>query len=984
MFGNSGDELNDNVKSFQFRNVIAKQSEDQEVIYNLFGPKLLERVLDNKNSTCIVMGPPRSGKSYTFHSAPSPELSTGCCSFPVGSSTSDDDKSSHAGVFPRFCADVFQEAKTSNFRHPVLEISFFQLYGEKIIDLLAPNDNKHVESAPLSLKYSESIGTYVDNLTQHACKNLKSALDIYEQALSIHAHSMLDSKRAELRAASMVISVRLLHEIGESPTLCGTTTFVEVGGFEMTPSDFDVGDRVNRFSRVGHELESLRKVFTALGHDEHRIPYRSSCLTYVLRNGLGGKNKDTLQDAQLQKDLHYTAVIGCFSPSSDQYTANLSYLKALDNVQSYNDILEERAKRSKRGGMQNKGGGGGKMDESSAELPRELFFQKNLMLGFAAEIAEIEKAEVNRIQAREDEEEEERAKKEEEEIALGIIPAKPKKNGATTNKTNESSKALLYIQDEKKCEEEEEEGSSMQEGGDGSDAKFSEEVKSNIAALKRQMKAMELTLKEKINLTKEMNDERLSFYKTKRTLSLLREDKLKCPYLVSLCDDEFLNGRVRRAVEFGKRTIGRMDALTIINFPLGGAGVLSNHAELTNGNNVLFLKAEGNIFVNGMQEYDTALHHGDIVSIGSAHMFMVWNRTELESMLGSSDKVLVTRAKETSKLPSLRAIMARSREDSISQLLRSSRRHWQNFETTKVKLSYEATRVSKILDKIASGGVDKSSVNDVAELENQRGSCESYILDMEEWRMRHNKIVERVTVDMFHKIQEANEISEELEKFMKFELTLVSVGGPKNNAKNDSADVDSIEFGEASVITSSSDEILISCLDLDKLDIPSFESFPAEFWIKVQYVTGENPEELWHYHKFNNRLEMMRDMFSSYITCNKDLIKLGKIHPPAIDPFYEPPTDVLIGVAYCFLDALSYMIEIHESITVINFKGKLVGELEIEVLPSMENDGGREVEEAVNAQDVDFTSEEFNISEHVGETIFISINIKSAKGIPRR
>ena len=152
----------------------------------------------------------------------------------------------------------------------------------------------------------------------------------------------------------------------------------------------------------------------------------------------------------------------------------------------------------------------------------------------------------------------------------------------------------------------------------------------------------------------------------------------------------------------------------------------------------------------------------------------------------------------------------------------------------------------------------------------------------------------------------------------------------------------------------------------------------------MKNTTGENPEELWHMHKFFNRLELMRDVYFEYLDCNKDLMRLSKRVPSVRDPFYEPPMDSLIGVAYCFLDALSYMIEIHESVTIINFKGKLVGELEVEVYPSMEDNGEVIKEEATAPGEVNFTSQEFQISEYVGQTMFISVNIKSAKGIPRR
>ena len=139
-----------------------------------------------------------------------------------------------------------------------------------------------------------------------------------------------------------------------------------------------------------------------------------------------------------------------------------------------------------------------------------------------------------------------------------------------------------------------------------------------------------MSLKSHVSQTKDMNEDRKLWYQSKKTLTISPEKTISAPYLVALSSDSFLNGRVRHTINLGKTTVGRKDALTVINLPLGGAGVVSNHCEISNSNNMLFLKSEADVFVNGITETDTGLHHGDIVCIGSAHMFYVWNKTEIK------------------------------------------------------------------------------------------------------------------------------------------------------------------------------------------------------------------------------------------------------------------------------------------------------------------------------------------------------------------
>jgi len=175
-----------------------------------------------------------------------------------------------------------------------------------------------------------------------------------------------------------------------------------------------------------------------------------------------------------------------------------------------------------------------------------------------------------------------------------------------------------------------------------------------------------------------------------------------------------------------------------------------------------------------------------------------------------------------------------------------------------------------------------------------------------------------------------------------------------------------------------------SFVNVEDLDVGQFSVLPCELWIKARNSSGESPDELWHMVKFLNRAELMRDMYSQYVSLNKDLIALGKIRPPDIDPFYEPPHDSLIGVAYCFLDALSYKIEIHEQLSIINFKGAVVGELEVEIFPSMAEDAGIIEEQERDVDGVVYTTEEFAISKFIGKKMMISLNVKSAKGLPKR
>ena len=264
---------------------------------------------------------------------------------------------------------------------------------------------------------------------------------------------------------------------------------------------------------------------------------------------------------------------------------------------------------------------------------------------------------------------------------------------------------------------------------------------------------------------------------------------------------------------------------------------------------------------------------------------------------------------------------------------------------------------------------DPTSVESLTEL---LGLYEEAMMSIEESKAKHVIYLTHECRQLKPLMTEINEIADELEKFMEYEIALVSKGGNAPPAVLESVGnfggEEEGEKGEEKKEMNHYDMIEQAniFLNVEDLQVSQFEAVPVEIWIKAKNSSGENPDELWHIHKFVNRAELMRDMYFQYLVLSRDLLALGKVRPPDVDPFYEPPNDSLIGVAYCFLDALSYKIEVHENLSIINFKGAVVGELEVEIFPSMGEDAGLPPEEK-DVDGVAFTTEEFAINKYIGK-----------------
>ena len=444
----------------------ATKAKNQETFYDPIMQTLCERAVSNRNSTLVVVGPPKSGKvsegpnnlrttvntlnmltnlsrmpqSYTLHCTPTSPTSEDNFSCPTQVSSDDGSlKSSHSGLLPHLICSLFSKAKNdSSLRHACLTLSICQVYNEQITDLLALKQ----PGPRLTLMHSKTMGSYVDGLTSHACKSAKFAVELYEQAMAIHAWLVGVEKRRLASGATILVELGIAHEVGGERTLGGTVKVAEVGGFEGAPETLDVGDRLNKQSHVGKGFESLKKVLTHLGQSDTVPNYRMSTLTYLLRDGLGGKDDKSLTDPRELLKNHKTIFVGCLSPMSDQHVASVSLIKALDKAEDYDPKLKEKvekfeekvrvkesrgservARNSSRVSMRRSVGPG-----AIANIAAEFFVPQNFVKDIEEEIEEVEERERARVVEEREREKREKEEEEAEKVRLGII--KPKKKQA--------------------------------------------------------------------------------------------------------------------------------------------------------------------------------------------------------------------------------------------------------------------------------------------------------------------------------------------------------------------------------------------------------------------------------------------------------------------------------------------------------------------------------------------------------------------------
>jgi kinesin family protein 15 len=102
---------------------------------------------------------------------------------------------------------------------------------------------------------------------------------------------------------------------GVTSTRTSTFNIIDLAGSERTKDTHAQGERLKEAGQINKSLSALGNVIKALSSDKDmgHIPYRSSKLTFILKNSLGGNSK--------------TLIIANISPSSLHKNETISTLE---------------------------------------------------------------------------------------------------------------------------------------------------------------------------------------------------------------------------------------------------------------------------------------------------------------------------------------------------------------------------------------------------------------------------------------------------------------------------------------------------------------------------------------------------------------------------------------------------------------------------------------------------------------------------------
>ncbi|NWY98049.1 KIF14 protein, partial [Loxia curvirostra] len=292
----------------------------QAMIYKTLALPLLERAFEGYNTCLFAYGQTGSGKSYTMMGF-------------------DEDR----GIIPRLCEDLFNQIAQMDKEQVLyhLEMSFFEVYNEKIHDLLifkAENGQKK----QLRVREHPVLGPYVEGLTGLvSCPDfcvLQSWLELGNKQRATAATVMNDKSSRSHSVFTLVMTqtkVEFMNEEQCDRRLTSHINLIDLAGSECCTKAQTTGERLKEGVSINKSLLTLGRVISALSKQSQNgkktfIPYRESVLTWLLKESLGGNSQTTM-----------IATVSPAASSTEETLSTLRYAKQACSIINIAKVNED-------------------------------------------------------------------------------------------------------------------------------------------------------------------------------------------------------------------------------------------------------------------------------------------------------------------------------------------------------------------------------------------------------------------------------------------------------------------------------------------------------------------------------------------------------------------------------------------------------------------------------------------------------------------
>ncbi|KAK6124983.1 hypothetical protein DH2020_041257 [Rehmannia glutinosa] len=198
-----------------------------------------------------------------------------------------------------------------------LFVSFFEIYGGKLFDLLS--DRKK-----LCMREDGKQQVCIVGLQEYRVSDVETVKELIEKGNATRSTGTTGANEESSRShAILQLTIKRSADGSESKParVVGKLSFIDLAGSERGADTTD-NDKQTRMegAEINKSLLALKECIRALDNDQGHIPFRGSKLTEVLRDSFVGNSR--------------TVMISCISPNAGSCEHTLNTLRYADRVKS--------------------------------------------------------------------------------------------------------------------------------------------------------------------------------------------------------------------------------------------------------------------------------------------------------------------------------------------------------------------------------------------------------------------------------------------------------------------------------------------------------------------------------------------------------------------------------------------------------------------------------------------------------------------------
>ncbi|KAH6844532.1 P-loop containing nucleoside triphosphate hydrolase protein [Chaetomium sp. MPI-CAGE-AT-0009] len=249
--------------SFAF-NSVYEQSTSQEELFTAEVAPHMKALFQGLDVTIFAYGVTGTGKTHTMRG---------------GLRLAD------RGVIPRLLSNVYRRGKkiikdTNGATMVNVALSYYEIYNDKVFDLLEPPEKRTPTGLPLREKDGK---TQVVGLSERSCDDLKDFERLYIEANNnrVTAATKLNAHSSRSHA---ILRVKVTQTTGNMVKE-STASAIDLAGSEDNRRTDNGKERLVESAAINKSLFVLSQCIDAISRGDKRIPYRESKMTRILSLG---------------------------------------------------------------------------------------------------------------------------------------------------------------------------------------------------------------------------------------------------------------------------------------------------------------------------------------------------------------------------------------------------------------------------------------------------------------------------------------------------------------------------------------------------------------------------------------------------------------------------------------------------------------------------------------------------------------------------